>query len=215
MGIIRNGILGGFSNKTGPLVGVKCGKLNIIRSLPVKTVKPPSQAQINQRFKFGMVSSLLSAISELIIPGYTPRSGHAVPMQTAIAYHLKHAIDLTSANFNFDYSKLCFSRGDLALPSLLTVEASVDQQIEFSWNGEGKENHFRSFEDRCTVLIYNPVTSNFHYLINAAKRRDGQFTLQCPADYMGCEVYTYISFQSALFKRMVSPSTFLGRVLLL
>jgi hypothetical protein len=52
MGIIRQGILGGFRKKTGSVVGAYWRKLDVIRGLPRKSSKPPTIAQLNQQLKF-------------------------------------------------------------------------------------------------------------------------------------------------------------------
>ncbi|RZK61166.1 MAG: hypothetical protein EOO95_16865, partial [Pedobacter sp.] len=66
MGLIKQGILGGFRKKTGTVVGAYWRKLDVIRALPRNSGKGATQLQINQQLKFGLVTSFLSNISGLI-----------------------------------------------------------------------------------------------------------------------------------------------------
>jgi len=215
MGIIRNGILGGFSNKTGPLVGVVRKKLNIIKSLPVKTKKPPTPSQLLQRRKMSLVSSFLSEISELTDMGFTTLRGISDAWNAAIAYNLKHGIKYDGLDLTFDYTKLSFSRGKLALPENTAIEALADHSVEFSWIYDGTENYDRTPGDQCTVLVYNPEKHRFVYQINAALRVDKFYVLQLPESFTGDIVYCYLSLISIKNKRLVSPSTYIGQTVVI
>lgn len=59
MGILLKGPFGGFSGKTGSLIGAMTKGRNIITTLHTPSSKAPTKKQIDQRFKFGMVTHLL------------------------------------------------------------------------------------------------------------------------------------------------------------
>jgi len=210
MGIIRKGILGGFSKKTGPLVGAIYRNQNVIRTVPVKSEKAPTQPQLDQRMKFGMVSSFLCQISQLINTGFAVGKGTPGPMHKAIAFNLAYAIEGDSPDFGLDYTKIRFSNGKLALPDHTAIEVLPGCIVEFSWVENGTENELRAPGDLCTLLVYNPVKDHFTYQINASTRIEKFDVLQLPDDHAGDRVYCYLSFNSVKDKRLVSQSVFVG-----
>lgn len=213
MGIIRKGILGGFSKKTGPLVGAIYRNQNVIKSVPLKSTKAPTQPQLDQRMKFGMVSSFLTSISELIEIGFACRKGDPGPMQRAMAFNLAHAIEGDSPGFRLDYAKIRFSNGQLALPDHVAIEALPGCKVEFSWVDDGYEDELRAPGDQCTLLVYNPVKGDFTFQIDASTRKDKFFVLQLPDAYAGDTVHCYLCINSVKNSRIVSQSLYVGTAL--
>lgn len=213
MGIIRKGILGGFSKKTGPLVGAIYRNQNVIKTVPVKSSKAPTQPQLNQRMKFGMVSSFLYQISELINTGFASGKVDPGPMQKAIAANLKFAIEGDAPEISLNLKRIRFSNGKLALPDHAAIEALPGCKVEFSWVDEGPEDENRAPGDSCTLLVYNPLKGNFTYQINASTRVEKFYVLQLPEDHAGDTVYCYLSFNSVKSWRLVSQSLYVGKTL--
>ena len=88
MGIIRGRILGGFRKKAGAVIGAYWRSLDVIKGLPRISNKPPTQAQIDQRLKFALVTGFFSYVSDLIDVGYKALSGVETPMNVACAQPL-------------------------------------------------------------------------------------------------------------------------------
>ena len=70
MAIIKRGILGGFSNKIGNVVGTSWKGISVMRSLPQSVHNPRTVLQTRQRRKFATVSAIGSSILDLIIKPY-------------------------------------------------------------------------------------------------------------------------------------------------
>ena len=70
MGIIYRGILGGFQNKTGAVVGVRWRGLDVMRGIPRKSNKPDSQAQLDYQMKFRLLSQLLTKVASVVEIGF-------------------------------------------------------------------------------------------------------------------------------------------------
>ena len=62
MGTYNKGILGPFSGKVGTVVGANWRGKDVMRSLPKKTDRTPTQTQLLQREKFTAVSNFLNFI---------------------------------------------------------------------------------------------------------------------------------------------------------
>jgi len=210
MGIIRQGILGGFRNKTGSVVGAYWRTLDVIRALPRISGKAPSQAQKDQQFKFGLVTGFLSKISNLIDTGFYSGSKAATPMNDAVSYHLKNAILGTSPTFTFDYTKLIFSKGKLEMAQSVLADSIAGNKVKFSWDHVEQDDKQIDGRDMVSVLIYNPVKDRFVSMRNAVARSAKSFSMSIPADFSLDEVYCYISFSSVTKKNLVSDSLYIG-----
>jgi hypothetical protein len=215
MGILKNGILGGFSKKTGNMVGVSWRRLNVIRSIPAKSLKAPTQAQTNQRARFGMVTTFLSEISVLIEIGYQSKRRNETPMNRAVAKNLAIAIADDGPVLTLNYSKVSFSEGRLELPENVSIEAISGSNIKFSWSIIGKEYKYFAPTDRTTLLVYNPLKNNFAYKVSAAARMEQYYNFTLPESFIGNMVHCYLSFNSVKTKGLVSPSYYAGQVTLI
>lgn len=67
MGIINQGILGGFSGKVGPIVGFHWKSKYYIRARAAKVSNPRTPKQQEQRGKFATAFSFLKAIKPLFV----------------------------------------------------------------------------------------------------------------------------------------------------
>ncbi|WP_316814474.1 DUF6266 family protein [Pedobacter nyackensis] len=210
MGIIRQGILGGFRNKTGSVVGAAWRNLDVIRGLPRKSNKPATELQIEQRTKFGLVTEFLTAMTEFIEEGYKKGSGSASAMNEAVAYHLKNAVTGIAPNFTIDYTKLQFSKGSLSVPSISTVDTVTPASVDFNWSLDGPNSRYKDDTDVINVLAFNPTKKQFVALRAAAPRSALNYSLMLPLDFVGDSVHCFFSFTSKKKKKLNSKSVYIG-----
>lgn len=59
MGVIKRGILGGFQNKVGPVVGTNWKGISVIKSRPVSVANPNTEAQQAQRLAMKQIAAYL------------------------------------------------------------------------------------------------------------------------------------------------------------
>ena len=67
MAIIKRGILGGFSNKIGNVVGTSWKGISVMRSLPQSVHNPKTELQEEQRTNFAVASKLGSQLLDAVI----------------------------------------------------------------------------------------------------------------------------------------------------
>ena len=67
MGIIKRGILGGFSNKVANVVGSSWKGINTMRALPLSVANPRTTAQVTNRNSFSYFSKLGSDVLSTIV----------------------------------------------------------------------------------------------------------------------------------------------------
>lgn len=212
MGIIKCGILGGFRNKTGAVVGVRWRSLDVMRGMPRKTNKAFSQTQLDQQKKFKLLSQLLSKVSSLINIGFAVHLGTATAMNRAMAYNLQHALVGIAPALDLDYQNLSFSRGPRALPKAATVEGWTQTRLVFSWDYAGDRNKKEHGRDLVTVLVYCPATQRVVNLMRIASRADRIYNMKLPSNFGGNNLHAYLLFESAEAKTSVSNSMYLGEV---
>ena len=70
MAIIKRGILGGFSNKIGNVVGTSWKGIAVMRALPQSVHNPRTGLQTRQRQKFSIMSKLGSGLLDSVIKPY-------------------------------------------------------------------------------------------------------------------------------------------------
>ena len=59
MGVIKRGILGGFQNKVGPVVGTNWKGISVIKARPVSVANPNTAAQQEQRLAMKQITAYL------------------------------------------------------------------------------------------------------------------------------------------------------------
>lgn len=185
MGIIRQGILGGFRKKTGSVIGAYWRKLDVIRGLPRVSNKPATQAQTNQRFKFGLVTSFLGRLSNFVDEGFGSENGSSSAMNLAVAYNLENAITGIAPNFVIDYTKLKINRGKLLLPGNIVIDITAPARLDITWLNIGPNDKYKDATDLANVVVYNPVKDTFTSLKGAAARSALGYNMLVPADYSG------------------------------
>ena len=210
MGLIKQGILGGFRKKTGTVVGAYWRKLDVIRALPRNSGKGATQLQINQQLKFGLVTSFLSNISGLIDVGFKIPNSTSTPMNQAVSYHLKEAIIGIEPDFELDLSKVVFSRGKLDLPLEVVVAFAGAAVASLTWPHTETDDKYVDATDVIHVLAYNPDKKKFIRVSNAATRSAMSYNLQLPANFVGDNLHLYVAFGSTKQKMLQSETLYLG-----
>ena len=212
MGIIRQGILGGFRKKTGSVIGAYWRTLDVIRGLPRISGKAATPAQLLQRAKFRIVTSRLSPIGPIIQTGFKAKSKVATPMNLAVAYHLENAITMLAGEPNLDWAKLKYSEGKVMVPFDISVATGAAGSLDFEWKNVGTESRLKAGTDRVTVLVYNEMKDHYVFYENIVARSAGSYNMVLPAEFSEDLVHAYISFNSTTEKELVSNSVYLGRV---
>ncbi|MBB5438640.1 hypothetical protein HDC92_002321 [Pedobacter sp. AK017] len=209
MGIIRQGIFGGFEGRTGPLVGRKVKGKSVISGLPHKATKPRTAAQIDQQLKFELVFGFLKWLKRLIAIGFRDPDGKKNSFNAAVKYNFKHIITGTSPDYGIDYSKLVFSKGSLAGPNSPSVSLGTNA-IVINWQPD-VQHQFSQHTDRASFLVYCPGKNAFVIKVSATERLMLGYSMGIPQDLTGYDMHVFMSFTSA-DEKVVSDSVYLGTI---
>ena len=120
MGIIKKGILGGFSGKVGNVVGASWKGIDYIRSLPSTVRNPRTPRQVKQRTKFSLVQGFLTSMTPFIRNWFKNYAGGQTAMNAALSYNIQNGIIGEGADIDLDYPNLLVSEvAYFQLPILL------------------------------------------------------------------------------------------------
>ncbi|SDF60873.1 DUF6266 family protein [Chitinophaga filiformis] len=214
MGKYFKGILGPFSGLVGTVVGAVWNGIYVMRSRPIKSNKPSTDAQLNTQFRLALVTGFLKRIKFLVNKGYQQFNDGITPMNAATAYHLKNAVTGTSVlNYAIDYEKVVFSQGNLLLAANAQATIATAARVNFSWTNDAPMDSTGG-TDRATFLVYNLEKDKFVTLVGPVARSAEAYVLQVPPDFSGDAVHCWISFVSSDGKD-VSNSVYVGEFTIL
>lgn len=201
MGVIRRGILGGFSNRVGNVVGSSWKGIATMRVLPLSVSNPRTSAQINVRENFSGITKLASALLTSIVKPLNDRfavrmsgynlfiqrnknafqdDGTFVPANLTLSHGRLSApviedVTLTAGNIHADYVGALAGAMDLASDNVFAaVIDSVTGEILGTSSGEAQRANGR-------VSIPIKDTNNDPIVYMSFLREDG--TEVSPSSY--------------------------------
>lgn len=139
MGVIKRGILGGFSGKVANVVGGSWKGIAYMRSLPLSVANPQSAGQVDQRNKFtGVVGFAVGILAQIIKPLWD----RFAQFQSGYNAFIQANIDnFTTAGIPI-YAQILISRGALLLPTFSSITgANGSPNVILVWlNNAGTGN---------------------------------------------------------------------------
>lgn len=152
MGIIKRGILGGFSGKVGNIVGTSWKGRAVIKAMPLSVANPKTTKQVNQR---GAMTNCVVAAKEFL--------GNAIPAICSpfagdiSGYNLfvKRTIKAFSVTGNFDAEKFKISEGSLGkyLNGSVTYDVS-DTEVVFDLSNR-EHSDYNVETDLVYIVLWN------------------------------------------------------------
>ncbi len=212
MGTINKGILGGFSGKVGTVVGANWRGMDIIRSLPKKSSRIPTEEQLSQRLRFALVAQFLAPLQPVLSAFFGQAQNERSRRNLATSYHLKEAIAGAFPNFVMDYMKVVVTRGELLGPQDLQHTPQAGAQIAFTWQDNSGQGSSRN-DDGLLLVVYNEVRNLYEIRQLAANRDALAYTLNLPDGWSGETVMVWASMTSADGKKAAN-SVYVGAVAL-
>jgi hypothetical protein len=207
MGIYNEGILGFFRGKVGRVVGSVVRGVHYMKGLGDVRADNPTQAQLDQRLKFALMTSFLRPLHGLVKTGFAAGKTGLTSLNKAMSANLNEAITGVSPNFTIDYSKFTYSKGNLVKPMGVTVDVAANCNLVYNWENPGAS----AGSDKVTLLVYNKTKDVYVILPGAAPRSATTYTLQLPLDFVGDLVHIWLSFVAA-DEKDVSDSLYMGSV---
>ena len=153
MGIINQGILGGFSGKVGPIVGFHWKSNYYIRARAAKVSNPRTPKQQEQRGKFATAFSFLKAIKPFIRIGYKEFTQDKSAFNSAMSYTLKRAVTGSGKEIKIDFDRALVSIGTL-IPVFEGAATQDGNKMHFNWQDNSGMGNAED-TDIAMLLVYN------------------------------------------------------------
>ena len=211
VGKIRTGILGGFQGKVGTVIGSTWRGEDIMRALPKKSSKNPTELQKIQRIKFKTVNEFLNPLRAPLNKYFGNDIGKKSRYNMATSYHITNAVEVTADAIQILYPRVLVSKGTLFGFQNLTVAVS-ETDLELKWDDNSIFGNAKA-EDTVNVLCYNEEQNVFFVFENAAIRGGLSATVSLPQSLVGYEVIVY-AFLYDKVSNTASNSVYLGSVAL-
>ena len=174
MGVIIQGILGGFSGKVANVVGSSWKGIAVLKSLPLSVANPKTAGQQAQR---GAMSQIVSAsrllLASLIQPFWNP---FAQKMSGYNAFVKENIDTFLTAGFT-DFANFFSTRGSLlnVVVSSATADAS-DNAVIVNWtDNTGSADALAT--DEAVIVYYNATKNTWSVDTGNAVRSDGTITI--------------------------------------
>jgi len=154
MGIIKRGILGGFSNKVANVVGSSWKGIAYMRAMPLSVANPRTAGQVNQRTRFGTISAFASAI---VGSWVQPLWNRFAVQASGFNDFVRVNIDYVANNGTIDYTNLKMSKGKLL--NIVNQDYPVtpvagDFTIQTTWDDNTGDSNALA-NDEIYVIGYN------------------------------------------------------------
>lgn len=161
MGVIKQGILGGFSGKVGSVVGTSWKGRAVMKAMPLSVANPRTTGQVVQRNKMtGLVGISKMFLGGTIAIMDNPFSGNISGYNRFVQRNISNMQDNGSAYANnFDFSKGVL--GKIKLSSTVVANAG-SSTITISWTSE--DSPYNLNNDKVIIAVVN---SNLTEVLNA------------------------------------------------
>ena len=194
MGIIKQGILGGFSGRVGTVVGGSWKSINYMRALATSVSNPNTAKQKNQRSKFAMSIQLLHSLVPYVRVGFRPYAINKSAYNAAMSYMLQNAFSGFDDELAIDYQRVMVSRGNLMM--VWNAAVSLDGDVlTFTWTDNSGSGDALA-TDVAMPLVYNKQRKLAVYSTIGATRSEATTQLTLPSEWNGEALAVYLGFRN-------------------
>lgn len=195
MGVIKQGILGGFSNKVGAVVGSSWKGIAVMKSKPISVANPRTTGQVNQRNK---MKGLTQFLSPILADWIKPLVDRFAVRQSGFNLLTSLNIPFTNNDGTPNFNSLILSKGKLSTPIIGSISAvSSTNYITVAWSTD-LNNQFDSESDIIYIGVYNATKSEWNTVISYALRINASVGFGLPKTIDVSDVlYVYCAFKRA------------------
>ena len=184
MGIIKQGITGGFSGMVGNIIGGSWKGIAYMRIRPVSVANPKTDPQLDQRSRFAITLRFLEPLTEILKTGFKNYAIKMSPVNSAMSYNIFNAIQGTYPNYTIDYPNALLSRGKLPAPLNQAAASTVAGTVLFTWTDNSDEMR-ASDTDKSLLVVYNPVKDQAVSFSALGTRAAGTQAVTVPHSFSG------------------------------
>nr|WP_121271201.1 DUF6266 family protein [Pedobacter schmidteae] len=211
MAISKDGPLGLYSGKIGPLYGYIINGKQAMRAARRKSNIPRSPKQLAYQERLTVLTHFFSRITTYIGIGFalTAKKRQINCNNAAKSYNLKHGITGEYPGQTINYPLIRLTEGELSVAKDATVQ-STDDGLKFSWSYDVSDREGNR-DDKTMLMAYFPEKMIVKELISGTEREQLQEILKIDNSFKGLEAETYISFITD-DRKAISNSVYTGKI---
>ena len=200
MAIIKQGILGGFSNKVGSVVGAGWKGIATMRSLPQSVANPRTTAQVANRSTFAQLAVLGSGILPTIIQPLWNRWAKKMSGYNEWLSVNKKLLDEVGELGTF-IPKMVFANGDLSA-NITAGTISQAGVVNLTFSTELVNAHDAATDEVFVVIGVSPKEAKIlsdvktYGFATGVARSTGSVSVNVDALEVGDKVAAYLMFRS-------------------
>ena len=210
MGIIKQGITGGFSGMVGNIIGGSWKGIAYMRIRPVSVANPKTDAQLDQRSRFAITLRFLEPLTEILKTGFKNYAIKMSPFNGAMSYNIFNAIQGTYPNYTINYPNALLSRGKLPAALNQAAASTVAGTVLFTWTDNSDEMR-ASGTDKSLLVVFNPAKEQAVTFSALGTRAGATQAVTVPHSFSGDLVHCYIAFKAAKGE-LISNSKYAGSI---
>ena len=164
MGTIKQGILGGFSGKTGTVIGASWKGIDYMRGQAKSIANPRTQKQIIVRSNLKQISRLMSKANNLL----QSSEWYSKPKQSAFSFAVQRNFNNAIVNDVIDLEKITFGEFDTTeLTGLTSQFAVADEQLtlSLSWTNDADGIIARDDDEVVVVVVKKSANGDMDDII--------------------------------------------------
>ena len=191
MGVINQGILGGFSGKVANIVGSSWKGIAVIKSRPLSVANPNTAAQQAQRNKMtGIVAASRILLAALISPFWNPFAQRMSGYNMFVRENIDTFVGTVFTNFSSFFS----TRGSLlGVPSFTLSASAAGNTVTLAWtDNSGTADALAT--DEAIGVVYNETQDYWLVDAGSAIRSDATLSITDNAVLAGNDMHGYLSF---------------------
>lgn len=190
MGIIRRGILGGFSGKVANVVGSSWKGIAVMRALPLSVTNPRTVGQVEQRSAFSIISKFASSILTVWVKPLWDRSAQSMSGYNAF---IQQNVDIVKADKVLNIENLIMSKGKLGATPVSAIVVSSTGELNFSWD-KLPNGSYQMSADRLYLLVFDKDNKLICSSSGTVKREDEILTINDVPTAPGDNYYIVSAF---------------------
>lgn len=194
MAVIKRGILGGFSNKIGNVVGTSWKGIAVMKSLPLSVANPRTTGQVNQRTNFAGISKIGSVLLATIVKPLWDRFAQEESGYNAF---VRANIGTMQDGVIFLAEQFKISEGKMAAvnPSTASLNNTTNNAV-ITWS-TALPDAFAAASDKVYVVITGGSAEDTRGYATSAVRSAGTVTVVYPYDPPATGLVGYLAFARA------------------
>lgn len=190
MGKIKQGVLGGFSGKVGPVIGSSWKGKAYMKGIALSFNDANTDLQKAQRQRFTVVSGFVMSILSFVRTGFRSVADGMTTINACMSYNLRNGITGTYPNLALDFTKLLVADGPIE--NVYNPSKQYDDlSLEIGWSDNSGIGNAQG-NDRVNVLVYCPEKGNSVMKeLGARSERTGDIAL--PSAWSGSTVHVWMA----------------------